>query len=672
MGSELNNALKFLVNPRIPEKLSYEELKSTLISHFDRARNKYAESIKFRHITQQSGETIASFALRLRQGAAHCEFGEFLDRMLTEQLLHGLAARETCDEIVAKNPATFAEAYDIANALEATRKTTNEVKEFNAATQDTTHKLGYGTPKWKHEKKTQRHRSSSRGQNQQQKHQDASKQPSTKGRKEDYSCYGCGGQHTRKQCRFRDTICHTCNKRGHLAKVCKSKDSRGETRTIAALQPAEHVDTIRSQNRVNTVNSVKNLMIDVTIEGKRVQMEIDSGAPCGIINIKTLRKIRPRFVLEKTDRQYVSYTGHPIQCIGRIPVKVTVGNTTRELNLFIVKGQYDALFGREWISQFVHEINFVKLFSTTNTIHTISTIASSITQDQAARVNQLLAKYKENFSSKAGTLIGPPISLHRKPNTKPVFAKAREIPLALRDTYAKEIDEKLKSGLYKRVDYSEWASTTHVVVKKNGHLRITGNYKPSVNSCLVIDEYPIPKPEHIFSQLKGAKIFCLLDISDAYSHLILDEESSHMLTLNTPTHGLIRPTRAVYGAASIPAIWQRRMEAVIKDLRNVRNFYDDFIIFAEDFESLLQILDEVLERFREHGLHLNKEKCVFATSAIEFLGHKIDANGIHKSDRHIQAIQRMPKPNTPEGLQLFLGKATYYTRYVQKVRLQQV
>ncbi|XP_011883987.1 PREDICTED: uncharacterized protein K02A2.6-like [Vollenhovia emeryi] len=658
MGSELNNALKFLINPRSPEDLTYEELKQVLISHFDRAKNKYAESIRFRHITQQSGETIANFALRLRQGAAHCEYGEFLDRMLTEQLLHGLAVREMCDEIVAKKPTTFAEAYDIANALEATRKTTNEVKESSSTTQDTTHKLGYGQPKLKHNGKPSRQRSSSRGRRQQPNHQDSSRQ------QKDYVCHGCGGKHARSQCRFRDAVCHTCNKKGHLSKVCKSKELNTDTRTVAALQPAEHVDTIRYRDKINAVNSRQKCMIDVEIDGKILRMELDSGAPCGIVNVKTLRTIKPKFLLKKTDRQFVSYTGHQIPCIGRTLVNVTIGKTTQKLKLFVVKGHFDALFGREWISHFIHEIDFAKLFSATETINMISSVNPKLTHAQKERLGQLLAKYKDVFNLKAGTLTGPPISLHRKPGTTPIFAKAREIPIALRDAYAREIDSKIESGFYKKVEYSEWLSTTHVVAKKNGQLRITGNYKPTVNPRVVIDEHPIPKVEHIFSHFKEAQIFCHLDVSDAYSHLVLDEESSHMLTLNTPTHGLIRPTRAVYGAASIPAIWQRRMEIVIEGLRNVKNFYDDFIIFAEDFESLLRVLDEVLERFREHGLHLNREKCVFATSSIEFLGHKVDSQGIHKSDRHIEAIQKISKPSTPEELQLFLGKASYYSSFI--------
>lgn len=67
MGTELNNAIKFLVSPREPETLTFEEIRVKFIQHFDLAKNKYVESIKFRRITQQENETIAHFALRLKQ-----------------------------------------------------------------------------------------------------------------------------------------------------------------------------------------------------------------------------------------------------------------------------------------------------------------------------------------------------------------------------------------------------------------------------------------------------------------------------------------------------------------------------------------------------------------------------------------------------------------------------
>lgn len=239
------------------------------------------------------------------------------------------------------------------------------------------------------------------------------------------------------------------------------------------------------------------------------------------------------------------------------------------------------------------------------------------------------------------------------------------MPLALRNKYAEEIDKKIASGFYKRVEHSEWGSTTHIVTKKNGRLRITGNCKPTVNPQIIVDEHPIPRAEHLFNRMKNAALFCHLDITDAYTHLPIDEEFRYALTLNTPMHGLIRPTRAVYGAASIPVIWQRRMETVLKGIPNVLNFFDDILVFAENFDELLSILDLTLERLTSHGLILNRDKCVFASPSVEFLGHKIDVHGRHKSDKHIEAIRDSPKPSTPEELQLFLGKATYYSTFIQ-------
>lgn len=164
--------------------------------------------------------------------------------------------------------------------------------------------------------------------------------------------------------------------------------------------------------------------------------------------------------------------------------------------------------------------------------------------------------------------------------------------------------------------------------------------------------------------MKSAKIFYHLDIMDAYTHLPVDEDFSQALTLNTPTHGLIYPLRAVYGAANMPAVWQQGLGTVVQDLPTVCNFYDDLLVLAETFEEPLLGLETVLERIERHGLGLNRSRCTFASSCVEFLGYKIDDQGIQKSDKHIKAIRDAPKPKTPEELELFIGKATYYSKFI--------
>lgn len=109
--------------------------------------------------------------------------------------------------------------------------------------------------------------------------------------------------------------------------------------------------------------------------------------------------------------------------------------------------------------------------------------------------------------------------------------------------------------------------------------------------------------------------------------------------------------------------------ATLNEIRSSRSFkctefFDDVLIFADGFDNLLTILDAILERIRSYGLRLNRSKYIFVTSTVEFLGHKIDSHGVHKSDKHIETIRDAPKPTTREELQLFLGKATYYRIFI--------
>ncbi|XP_053686293.1 uncharacterized protein K02A2.6-like [Sabethes cyaneus] len=670
MGAELNNALKFLVTPRNPAEVPYEELRATLVNYFDRTKNKFVESIKFRQIVQQKGETVAQFALRLKQGASHCEYGNFLDRMLIEQLLHGLEATDTCDEILAKKPETFHAAYEIAHTLEATHNTAREVNTGTLSPNpETANKLGYENSRYRKLTQPDCRPSTSYPAQQRQRNFESlggRQQSSSYNDRVSDPCNGCGGHHLRNHCRFRNARCNNCNKKGHIARVCRSTKVNLQNSSTDEVQSQEdavsELDSIQSLSQVYDVHSIGKKMINVQIEGRSLQMELDTGAPCGIIGETMLKAIKPRLSLLPTDRQFSSYSGHRINCIGRTPVNVSVGAATRRLNVYVVSGKSEALFGREWITHFADQINLNRLFAPGVPVNSLATTALS--QKEEAKLSELLEHFSDIFSDIPGKLVGPPAKVHLKPDVSPVFARAHDVPLALRERYATEIDKKLASGFYQKVDFSEWASPTHIVVKKNGSIRITGNYKPTVNPRMVVDEHPIPRIDSIFNKMKGAALFCHLDITDAYTHLPIDNEFSHVLTLNTTTHGLIRPTRAVYGAANIPAIWQRRMETVLQELDNVVSFYDDIIVFANNFDDLLLALTNTMERLKVNGLRLNRSKCVFAVPFLECLGHKIDHQGLHKSDKHIEAIRDAPRPSTPDELQLFLGKATYYSSFI--------
>ena len=56
----------------------------------------------------------------------------------------------------------------------------------------------------------------------------------------------------------------------------------------------------------------------------------------------------------------------------------------------------------------------------------------------------------------------------------------------------------------------------------------------------------------------------------------------------------------------------------------------------------LQLIDQVLDHLEKAGLRARKEKCQFFVPSITYLGHNIDAKGLHPLPDKIQAIYKAP------------------------------
>ena len=52
-----------------------------------------------------------------------------------------------------------------------------------------------------------------------------------------------------------------------------------------------------------------------------------------------------------------------------------------------------------------------------------------------------------------------------------------------------------------------------------------------LNRALQRENYPMPTIEEVASRLHGARVFPLLDISNGFWHIVLDEESSFCITV---------------------------------------------------------------------------------------------------------------------------------------------
>jgi hypothetical protein len=71
------------------------------------------------------------------------------------------------------------------------------------------------------------------------------------------------------------------------------------------------------------------------------------------------------------------------------------------------------------------------------------------------------------------------------------------------------------------------------------------------------------------------------------------------------------------------------MSDILSDLEGVVCIMDDVLVHGHTQEEHDQHQDNVLQRMKEVGMTLNKDKCHFSQNQVMFLGQLIDRDGVH-------------------------------------------
>ena len=138
----------------------------------------------------------------------------------------------------------------------------------------------------------------------------------------------------------------------------------------------------------------------------------------------------------------------------------------------------------------------------------------------ALRVSDLLPKHSELFTESYEGMKQLEAHITMKSDAKPIFAKARRVPYALKEQIEKELDKPEKHGVIKNTDKSHWASPIVVVPKADDTVRICvcGDYKSTFTQSVEHEQYALPTTKDLYTALVGSKIFSKLDLSHAYAN----------------------------------------------------------------------------------------------------------------------------------------------------------
>lgn len=225
------------------------------------------------------------------------------------------------------------------------------------------------------------------------------------------------------------------------------------------------------------------------------------------------------------------------------------------------------------------------------------------------------------------------------------------------------LDDALEKGWIRR-SISSAGAPILFVPKKDGGLRLCVDYR-GLNAVTLKNRHPLPLITETLDRLSGSKIFTKLDLKDAY-HRIRIKEGDEWKTAFRTRYGHFEYLVMPFGLANAPATFQAYINRALVGLVDTTCvvYLDDILIYSNDPSQHWNHVKQVLERLRQFSLFVNLKKCQFGTQRVEFLGFIVSTDGIEMDPERVATIRDWPRPKTYRDVQVFLGFANFYRRFI--------
>ena len=277
---------------------------------------------------------------------------------------------------------------------------------------------------------------------------------------------------------------------------------------------------------------------------------------------------------------------------------------------------------------------------------------------------------------------GIEVKIQLKEDAKLIQQKGRLIPIHIQQSVGKEINKLIKQGHIEKtnnIDENCFVSPAVVTVKKDKLVKIALDSR-KLNEITIKRKAQMPNIEELISRISrkiaddpADEIWASkLDLDYAYGQLILSREAQNLCIFAVTGGdftGYYRFLKGFYGLVDIPTIFQEKIDETLENKHPA--WLDDIIIVTKGpKEQHKKELIEGLTRLENAGYRLSENKSKFFKSEVEWIGHKIDQNGIRPFQDNLMAIKNLKQPNNEKELKSFLGAIQYLSKYIDNLSAQ--
>lgn len=245
----------------------------------------------------------------------------------------------------------------------------------------------------------------------------------------------------------------------------------------------------------------------------------------------------------------------------------------------------------------------------------------------------------------------------------PIYQKPRRFPPPVAEEIEGQCQGLLQLGIIEP-SASPWSSPVVPIRKKDGSIRLCVDYR-LLNKVTKPDKFPMPNLTDSIFSLHGIKYFTKLDLVRGYYQVNLEDSSKEFTAFSTP-HGHYQFNRLSFGLRNAPAAFQREMQEVLREFpwKKVVVYIDDILIMETSFEKHVELVGQVLQTLKIHGIKIKPEKCEWCRTEVEFLGHIVSREGVKKTKSYVDKVDCFQRPTTVRELREFLGLINFQRKFI--------
>ena len=123
-----------------------------------------------------------------------------------------------------------------------------------------------------------------------------------------------------------------------------------------------------------------------------------------------------------------------------------------------------------------------------------------------------------------------------------------------------------------------------------------------------------------------------------------------------------------FGLSNASATFQGYVNKILAEKLDifVVVYLDDILIYTKDLgQPYVESVRWVLDQLWKHSFFANLKKCRFHQDEVRFLGYVVSLKGISMEAERIEVVKDWPEPKSVRDIQVFLGFANFYRRFIQ-------